>query len=51
LQGEDPIEVFAAATHKCTAALRRRYLKTTIEFVDVVLAEETIGGFQGADLA
>src|SRR5664279_4638103 len=36
LQGKDQVQIFAGASHKGTAALRRRNLKAAIELVDVV---------------
>ena len=45
LQGEDQVQIFAGATHKCTATFPCRDLETSVKFRDIVFAQETVGGF------
>src|ERR1700745_2913904 len=51
LQREDQVEISAGAAHKCTATLRRRHLKASVELLDIMLTQEAIGSLQAADSA
>src|SRR5215208_5666422 len=51
LNAEDPFEILAPATHESASFLRRRNRKLLVELKDVLLTQESVGGFSILDAA